>query len=65
MRVPLKPFALNCDTSRIVRRLAAASGDHEFTRIADRIVAAMAPLAPAQGQLAAHYVLAVRAATRG
>lgn len=65
MRVPLKPFALNCDASRTLRRLAAASGDHEFTRIADRTVAAMAPLAPDQGPLAAHYVLAVRAATRG
>jgi uncharacterized protein YyaL (SSP411 family) len=65
MRVPLKPFALNCDASRTLRRLAAASGDNEFTGIADRTLAAMAPLAPDQGPLAAHYVLALRAAARG
>jgi hypothetical protein len=65
MRVRLKPFALNCDASRTLRRLAAASGDHEFSQIADRTAAAMAPLAPDQGPLAAHYVLAVRAAARG
>ncbi len=62
MRRPLKPFALNCDASRTLRRLALASGDQEFARIADRTVDAMAPLAASQGPLAAHYVLAVRAA---
>jgi uncharacterized protein len=62
MRRPLKPFALNCDASRTLRRLALASGDQEFAGIADRTVAAMAPLAAGQGPLAAHYVLAVRAA---
>jgi uncharacterized protein YyaL (SSP411 family) len=62
MRRPLKPFALNCDASRTLRRLALASGDQEFAHVADRILAAMAPLAGAQGPLAAHYVLAVRAA---
>jgi uncharacterized protein YyaL (SSP411 family) len=61
MRRPLKPFAPNCDLSRTLRRLAAASGDNEFTAIADRTVAAMAPLAAEQGPLAAHYLLAVRA----
>lgn len=65
MRLRLKPFALNCDASRTLRRLAAASGDNEFTGIADRILVAMAPLAPDQGPLAAHYVLAVRTAARG
>jgi hypothetical protein len=62
MRQRLKPFAQNCDASRMLRRLATTSGDHEFTRIADRTVAAMAPLAPAEGPLAAHYILAVRSA---
>ena len=62
MRVPLKPFALNCDASRTLRRLALSSGDQEFAQIADRTVAAMAPLAAGQGPLAAHYVLAARAA---
>jgi uncharacterized protein YyaL (SSP411 family) len=62
MRRRLKPFTLNCDASRTLRRLALASGDPEFTRIADRTIAAMAPVAAGQGPLAAHYVLAVRGA---
>ncbi len=62
MRRPLKPFATNCDASRTLRRLARASGDHEFSRIAERTMTAMAPLAAGQGPLAAHYVLAMRAA---
>ena len=62
MRQPLKPFVQNCDASRVLRRLAIASGDHAFATIADRTLAAMAPLAPGEGPLAAHYVLAVRAA---
>jgi uncharacterized protein YyaL (SSP411 family) len=61
MRRPLKPFALNCDLSRTLRRLASVSGEHEFAALADRTVAAMAPLAAAQGPLAAHYLLALRA----
>jgi uncharacterized protein YyaL (SSP411 family) len=63
LRQRLKPFGLNCDASGMLRRLAAASGDHEFTRIADLTVAAMAARAIEQGPLAAHYVLAVRAAS--
>jgi hypothetical protein len=43
-------------------RLAAASGEHEFAQLAERTLAAMAPLAPAHGPLAAHYLLAVRRA---
>ena len=62
MNRPLKPFVTNCDASRTLRRLAAASGDHEFTRIAERTMAEMAPVAAHQGPLAAHYVLAMRAA---
>jgi uncharacterized protein YyaL (SSP411 family) len=62
MRHRLKPFVVNCDASRTLRRLSIASGDQEFTRIADAILAAMAPRAFEQGPLAAHYVLAVRAA---
>jgi uncharacterized protein YyaL (SSP411 family) len=58
----LRPFAANCDASRTLRRLAAASGEQEFAAFADRILAAMAPLAVSQGPLAAHYVLARRAA---
>jgi uncharacterized protein YyaL (SSP411 family) len=62
MSQPLKPFTTNCDASRTLRRLAAASGDHEFAGYADRTLAAMAPFAASHGPLAAHYLLAVRAA---
>jgi uncharacterized protein YyaL (SSP411 family) len=58
----LKPFAANCDASRTLRRLAIASGEREFGVMADRTLAAMAPFARGQGPLAAHYVLARRAA---
>lgn len=60
----LKPFALNCALSQTLRRAAAASGDHEFTALADRALAAMAPLAAAQGPLAAHYLLALPGGVR-
>jgi uncharacterized protein YyaL (SSP411 family) len=62
MRQRLKPFALNCDASRMLRRLAAVSGDAGFARLADRALAAMAGRANEQGPIAAHYVLAVRGA---
>ena len=55
----LKPFAVNCDAARMLRRLAAASGDHEFADYADRTLGAMAPFAFEQGPLAAHYLLAI------
>lgn len=58
----LKPFAVNCEASRMLRRLAAASGEREFGVLADRTLASMAPLAAAHGPLAAHYLLARRAA---
>jgi uncharacterized protein YyaL (SSP411 family) len=62
MSQPLKPFTTNCDASRTLRRLAAASGDREFATRADRTLSAMAAFAPGQGPLAAHYLLAMRAA---
>jgi uncharacterized protein YyaL (SSP411 family) len=62
LKVPIKPFAVNCDASRTLRRLAQASGEREFVAFADRTLAAMKPLAKSQGPLAAHYVLAERAA---
>jgi uncharacterized protein YyaL (SSP411 family) len=62
LKVPIKPFAANCDASRTLRRLAEASGEREFVVFADRTLAAMKPLAKSQGPLAAHYVLAERAA---
>jgi hypothetical protein len=60
LRQGLKPFVTNCDATRMLRRLAKASGDHEFTSCADRTAAAIAPFARQQGPLAAHYVLALR-----
>jgi len=57
---PLKPFVTNCDASRTLRRLAAASGESEFARAAGRTLEAMAPVASNQGPLAAHYVRAMR-----
>jgi len=61
MRRRLKPFAVNCDAVRTLRRLAGASGANDFRVVAERTLDAMAPLALGQGPLAAHYVLAVRA----
>jgi uncharacterized protein YyaL (SSP411 family) len=57
----LKPFVLNCEAARTLRRLAATSGESQFARAADRTLGAMAPIAPGQGPLAAHYLLAMRA----
>lgn len=60
MRERLKPFVANCDAARVLKRLAACKGDHDFGARADATLAAMAPLAAQQGPLAAHYVLAKR-----
>ena len=62
MRRTLKPFVANCDAAAILVRLASASGEEDFVRAADRTLEAMRPLAAAQGPLAAHWLLAVRAA---
>lgn len=59
---PLKPFVINCEAATALMRLGAASGDQNFVRAADRTIDAMRALAPAQGPLAAHWLLAVRAA---
>ena len=60
MRRRIKPFVANCDAVRMLRRLAAASGDHEFSHLAQSTLAAMAPRAREHGPLAAHYLLALR-----
>lgn len=60
MQYRLKPFTGNCDAARLMRRLAATSGDQAFAARADATVTAMAPLAAEQGPLAAHYLLALR-----
>jgi len=60
LRQGLKPFVVNCEAARLLRRLAASSGDHDFTGYAERTLSAMAPFALDQGPLAAHYLLASR-----
>ena len=60
LRRRVKPFVANCEAARMLRRLAAASGDGEFASLADEALAAVAPDARAHGALAAHYVLALR-----
>jgi hypothetical protein len=59
MRVRLKPFVANCEAARMLRRLAATSGDVAFARRADETLAAVGPAAAEQGPLAAHYLLAL------
>jgi uncharacterized protein YyaL (SSP411 family) len=56
LRQGLKPFVTNCDVRRMLGRLAAASGNDEFTTYANRTAAAIAPFALQQGPLAAHYL---------
>ena len=62
MRERRKPFVSNCDAARLLRRLSATKGDHDFGNRATATLAAMAPQAPFQGPLAAHYLLAARQA---
>ena len=62
MRERLKPFVGNCEAARVLKRLAASKGDHNFGQRAEATLAAMVPLARQQGPLAAHYLLALRQA---
>jgi uncharacterized protein YyaL (SSP411 family) len=62
LRQGLKPFVVNCEAARMLRRLAASSGDQDFAGYAERTLSAMAPIALEQGPLAAHYLLAIRSA---
>jgi uncharacterized protein YyaL (SSP411 family) len=62
MQYPLTPFAANCEAAIVLRRLAAVCGDAELDTYADAVLAALAGAAADQGPLAAHYVLARRAA---
>jgi uncharacterized protein len=55
----LKPFVTNCEAARVLRRLADTTGERDFRDRSDQTLAAMAPLAPGQGPLAAHYLLAL------
>jgi uncharacterized protein YyaL (SSP411 family) len=58
MATRLKPFVTNCDAVRVLRRLAAVTGEREFADRADAAHAAMAGHAEQQGPLAACYLLA-------
>jgi uncharacterized protein YyaL (SSP411 family) len=62
LRQPVKSFVLNCEAARLFARLGAGSGDREFRDKAQLTTAAMAPLARDHGPLAAHCLLAMRAA---
>jgi len=62
MRRRLKPFVTNCDASGTLFRLATVSGDEDFARTATAALEAMHPVTSIQGPLAAHYLLALRAA---
>ena len=61
LRQRVKPFVANCQAARMLRRLAATSGESQFAEYAGVTSAAMARVAPAQGPLAAYYLLAVEA----
>ena len=61
LRRRVKPFVVNCSAARMLRRLAKTSGESQFAAYADAACAAIAPIAPTQGPLAAHYLLAVEA----
>ena len=63
LRTRARPFVVNCDFARTLRRLSRSSGESSFGERADAVLAAMAPLAREQGPLAAHYVLALRDTT--
>ena len=60
MRDRVKPFVGNCEAGRVLKRLAAATGDQSFAALADTALAAVAPQAAAQGPLAAYYLRARR-----
>ncbi len=60
MRTRLTPFVGNCEAVQVLNRLAATSGDHDFSERAASTLKAVGPLAAAHGPLAAHYLLAVR-----
>ena len=60
MRTRLKPFVINCDFARALRRLEQTSGQASFGARAQETLAAMAPGALEQGPLAAHYLLGTR-----
>ena len=63
LRQPLKPFVANCDASRTPAASGRGLRRSEFAAVAGAPGRPWQPLAPDQGPLAAHYVLALRAVT--
>jgi hypothetical protein len=61
LRRRVKPFVPNCTAARMLRRVAATSGESQFAACAEATCSAMARMAPTQGPLAAHYLLAAEA----
>ena len=62
LRERRRPFALTADAAAAFARLERASGEPAFRERARAMLDAIAPDAARQGPLAAHYLLAVRAA---
>ena len=60
LRRRAKPFVSNCEAAAVMGRLTAASGTHEFREKAEAALSRVAGMAPAQGPLAAHYLIAMR-----
>ena len=59
---PLVPFAANCEAAAVLHRLALTTNNPDFARTADAVLDSMAPHAIHHGPVAAHYLLARRAA---
>ena len=58
LRAPLFPFEANCMAVRVLARLGGLTGDDDFGRRADALLAALAPAARTRGAGAAPWVLA-------
>ena len=59
LRARRTPFVINAEAARAFARLARTSGEPDFRVRAEATVRALARTAPAQGPLAAHYVMAL------
>lgn len=58
LRAPLFPFEANCMAVRVLARLGRMTGDDDFRRRADALLAALGPAMQARGARAASWVLA-------
>ena len=61
---PLKPFVLNCEAAQAFCRLGRATEESEWLDRAREVLDSVEPSAPAQGPLAAHFLLARRSLSR-